>query len=405
MMRVLFVDDDPLVLQGLRRLLRTTRTDWSHDYATSGVEALELLEQEPFDVIVTDMRMPGMDGAELLTEVMRRHPQIVRIVLSGQAEQATILRSIGSTHQYLWKPCDAETLNQTLARARSLRDLLASDRLKRLVSQLDTLPSPPDLYFAVLEECRSPHGSITRIADVVAQDVAMTAKILHLMNSAFFGRRRRVSSPLQAVQLLGLNTVKALVLSTHVFTQFRGSKPDQRFIERLQAHSVRASACARLIAASERCDEQVVDDACVGALLHDTGELVLAANVPDEHARARAWAREHGATMQEGEIEMLGASHAAVGAYLLGLWALPDRVVEAVAYHDAPARCDIPLFSPLTIVHVADALARDPDDADECLVDAGYLERLGLADRLPAWRARCAEVLTATTAVPAYAND
>jgi HD-like signal output (HDOD) protein len=396
MTRVLFVDDDPLVLQGLRRVIRASKADWEHEYATSGTEALELLAQQRYDIIVTDMRMPGMDGAELLAEVMRRYPHMVRIVLSGQAEQTTILRSIASTHQYLWKPYDAGTLHQTLTRARALRELLASERLKRLVSQLDTLPSPPDLYFAVLEECRSPEGSLARIAEIVARDVAMTAKILHLVNSAFFGRRQRVVSPLQAVQLLGLNTIKALVLSTHVFTEFRGADADRSFVERLQAHSVRASACARLIAASERSNEQVVEDACVGALLHDTGELVLIANLPGEAARVRRWARDNGTTAWDAEVELLGASHAAVGAYLLGLWALPDSVVEAVAYHDMPRRCGVPAFSPLAIVHVADVLSRDPDDGVVAPIDDVFLNRLGLADRLPAWRAACSELMPET---------
>jgi HD-like signal output (HDOD) protein len=393
MTRILFVDDDPLLLQGLRRLLRTTRTDWSPAYANSGAEALEILARERFDVIVTDMRMPGMDGNELLTEVMRRHPHMIRVVLSGQAEQATILRSIGSTHQYLWKPCDAETLYQTLARARALRTMLASERLKRLVSHLVTLPSPPELYLAVLEECRSPRGSIARIAEIVSQDLAMTAKILHIVNSAFFGQRRRVVSALQAVQLLGLNTVKALVLSTHVFAQFRGTAAHRRFIERLQAHSLRASACARLVAVAERCGAEVIEDACVGALLHDTGELVLVANLPDEHARVRTWAREHGTTVREAEVELLGASHGALGAYLLGLWALPDSVVESVAYHDAPTLSAPQQFGPLTIAHVADVLGAHPEDETPC-VDVDYLERLGLAGRLGAWRDACAKLLT-----------
>ena len=399
MSRILFVDDDPSVLQGLGRMVRSLRTDWQLAFATSGREALEILAADRFDVIVSDMRMPGMDGAELLTEVMRRHPHMVRIVLSGQAEQATILRSIGSTHQYLWKPCDPEVLHQTLVRACALRGMLADDALTRLVSRLDALPSPPALYLAVLEECRSSRGSVLKIAEVVAQDVAMTAKILQLVNSAFFGRRRRITSPLQAIQLLGLNTVKALMLSTHVFAEFRGATKPAEFVDRLQEHSLTASACARLVAAAERCREEIVDDAAVGALLHDTGELILAANLPDQHEQTLRVAEARGIAVSAAEVEVFGATHAAVGAYLLGLWALPDAVVEAVAFHHAPGSCTNDRFGPLTITHVADVLAQELTGGDTSrevtAIDQDYLERLGLADRLPVWREACQEAAQA----------
>jgi len=388
--RILFVDDDPAVLQGLGRMIRSLRQDWELAFASSGREALTTLAGQSFDVIVSDMRMPGMDGAELLAEVTKRHPHMVRIVLSGQAEQETILRTIGSAHQYLWKPCDPETLRQTLVRAGALRGMLAAEPLKQLVSRLDVLPSPPALYLAVLEECRSPRASVMRVAEIVSQDVAMSAKILHLVNSAFFGRRRRITSPLQAVQLLGLNTVKALMLSAHVFSEFRGTTRTGEFVDRLHAHSLATSACAQLVAAAEHCGEEVVDAAAVGVLLHDCGELILAANLPDQHEQALQLAEARGIPVCAAEVEVFGATHAAVGAYLLGLWALPDAVVEAVAFHHAPGTCTNERFGPLTITHVADALAQElthgESSGEVTAIDHDYLERLGLADRLPVWR-------------------
>src|SRR5262245_37814840 len=100
MKKILFVDDEPNVLQGLERMLRSMRHEWEMQFAMSGPAALERLAEQTFDVIVSDMRMPGMTGAQLLTEVSQRHPHIVRIILSGQADQEDILRSVGPTHQY-----------------------------------------------------------------------------------------------------------------------------------------------------------------------------------------------------------------------------------------------------------------------------------------------------------------
>ena len=174
-LRVVFVDDEPYVLQALSRLLRPMHAEWQMEFAPSAPAALEILAQGPFDAVVTDMRMPGMDGAELLDEVKRRHPHVVRIVLSGQADQASVLRSLGSTHQYLSKPCDPETLKQTLVRACAVRMLLADDALKQVVSQLGSLPSLPTTYVALLDECRAPDASVIKVADAISQDMAKPA--------------------------------------------------------------------------------------------------------------------------------------------------------------------------------------------------------------------------------------
>ena len=113
-----------------------------------------------------DMRMPGMDGAELLTRVMKQHPQMVRLVLSGHSHAESVLRSVGPAHQYLSKPCDAETLKTTVGRALALQRLLSNETMRQVVSKMDSLPSLPSFYDEVLAELRSNNASIARIAIV-----------------------------------------------------------------------------------------------------------------------------------------------------------------------------------------------------------------------------------------------
>ena len=185
MKRILFVDDEPNLLEGLGRMLRPLRHTWGIDFARNGPEALDLLARTPFNVIVSDMRMPGMDGAQLLAEVRDRHPTIVRIVLSGQCDREALLRSVRVAHQCLTKPCDVETLRSTVTRACALRDLLENDKLQRLVSRLKSVPSLPDLYHQVMEELESPEPSIQKVGQIIAQDAGMTAKTLQTVNSAF----------------------------------------------------------------------------------------------------------------------------------------------------------------------------------------------------------------------------
>lgn len=204
---VLFVDDEPHVLQGLQRMMRSMRQEWEIITAGGGLEALDLLSRKPVDVVVTDMRMPGMDGTQLLNEIKNSYPQIVRIILSGQSDREMILKSVRPAHQYLAKPCNDEILKSTIERSCWLRDLLADNSLKQLISRIDSLPSLPTLYLEILRELESPYSSMQKIGEIISRDIGMTAKILQMVNSAFFGFRRHIASPAEAAELLGLETI------------------------------------------------------------------------------------------------------------------------------------------------------------------------------------------------------
>ena len=397
--RVIFVDDDPRVLRGLRRLLTPIRDQWDMHFAESGAEAFDTMAEQPFDAIVSDMRMPGMDGAQLLTEVMSRHPAVVRIVLSGQSDQETRLRAAGPTHQFLTKPCTEETLRTTVTRACSLRDLLGRDSLRALVTRLDTLPSLPSVHYRLQQELLSPEPSIARVGDLISRDIAMTAKLLQLVNSSFFGAPRHVSSPADATSLLGLNVVRELVISENIFASYEGRDVAGFSLEQIRDHAAATAECARAIAMAEAQDRAWQADAQLAGQLHDVGQLVLAANLPDLYEQSRRQAAEQGVEPWQAEIELFGATHSEVGAYLLGIWGIPDVIVEAVAHHHRPIDAASGGFSPLTAVHVANVLAHERlDDAPTspaAQVDEAYLGELGLLDRLSVWREACDEALEA----------
>jgi DNA-binding NarL/FixJ family response regulator len=199
MKRVLFVDDDPLILSGLRRMLRDQRQEWEMCFACSGEDALRMLAEIPCDVVVSDMRMPQMDGAELLSRVRSMFPDTVRIVLSGQSDKEAILKCVGPAHQFLSKPCVPERLRETIQRACAVKGVLKSTELRTLVSQIDNLPSIPKVYERLISELRGPDVSIEDVANLIAADVGMTAKILQLVNSSFFGLPQRVTNLSHAV--------------------------------------------------------------------------------------------------------------------------------------------------------------------------------------------------------------
>lgn len=389
MKRVLFVDDDPNVLEGLRRMLHNMRDTWQMSFVQSADEAKQVLSRESYDVIVTDMRMPGLDGAALLAFVRDNYPHMVRIVLSGQADMESILRTVGPSHQYLAKPCDADTLRRTVDRACSLSSLLAREELKALIARVGSLPSLPAVYTELVQELASEDASINRIGQIISKDVAMSAKILQLVNSAFFGLPRQVGSPAQAAALLGTETLRALVLTVHVFSQYDASRLPGADLERLWHHSACTSILAKRIAEAESAGKRCVEDAFIAGFLHTAGTLVLSSGLQAAFVDAKEMAKAEDLPQREAEHRRLGASHGEVGGYLLGIWGLPNPVVEAVAFHDNPSDSEAPGFTPLTAVHVACALhSESTTDASSswCPIDLDYLEREGLAGRLEAWR-------------------
>jgi HD-like signal output (HDOD) protein/CheY-like chemotaxis protein len=388
--RILFVDDDPLVLQGLQRMLRSMRQEWEMEFVDGAASALARLAEASFDVVVSDMRMPGMNGAELLDEVMKRHPQTVRLILSGHADRELILRCVGATHQYLAKPCDAEDLKLTIARAANSEKSLQSETLRRLVAKMDRLPSLPMLYSAIVEKCQDPESGLEDIARIVASDLGMTAKILKLVNSAFFGLGRPIADVQEAVAYLGIETIKALVLTLHAFSQFEDSAAGSFSFPELWRHSTEIAAAAKAIAQFEEADRKLMDEAFVSGMLHDTGKLVLAFNFPESYEASRRAAHAQGLPILAAEREAFGASHAEVGGYLLGLWGLPVGVVEAIALHHTPQLSTAGEFGPLTAVHVANCLAREMQPESSLSgrpeLDLVYLETLELAGRIDGWR-------------------
>ena len=307
------------------------------------------------------------------------------------------MKTVRHAHQYLFKPCQAAALKSTINRACALRDLLAQDSLKRLVSRMESLPSLPSIYTELVDLLQSPDCSIQTVGEVIARDLGMTAKILQLVNSAFFGIPRHISSPAQAVGLLGLDTVRALVLTVGIFSKFEKEGVPLFGIDALWNHSIRTGAICKAVALKQKMDRQMVDDTFMAGLLHDVGKLVLIANIPENYGALLREAKEQEASVYEKEVQALGTSHAEVGAYLLGLWGIPDTIVEAVAFHHAPKNCLAEGPVPLTIVHVANGLEHDgnrslPMENAVSRIDFSYLERLGLIGRIHEWQEICNDI-------------
>jgi HD-like signal output (HDOD) protein/CheY-like chemotaxis protein len=399
MKTLLFVDDEPMLLQGLQRQLRPMRGEWDMNFVDGGRKALDFMAARPVDAVVTDMMMPGMDGEELLVEIVKRHPQTVRIILSGHSERETALRLVGPAHQYLSKPCDAGELRLAIARALALRELMGNDRLKLLVTRIKTLPALPALQNQLTAELQKESPSIERVGEIISRDIGMTAKILQIVNSAFFGLGQPVSNVTEAAIYLGLNTIHSLALLTGIFSQFDQKICKTFSLDALAQNSWTTAVMARCVARAERQDAKIMDQCFLAGLLHNVGQLVLAFSLPDEYADVIARARREQLPVWQAEQESFGATHSDVGAYLLALWGLPNPIIEAVALQHQPARCAAPEFSPAIAVHAAEVFAHElagsKIEAAPPVLDLAYLTSAGFGERIEPWRESCRETVEA----------
>ena len=303
--RLLFVDDEPNLLNGLRRSLHRMRDEWEMEFIDNPAQALAQLEKQAYDAVISDMRMPGMDGADLLEQVKQRYPDTVRIILSGQSSRNSVFRSIAPAHQFLAKPCDPQELGNRLGQAFAMRDLLSNQSVKTVVARLRSLPSLPALYEKVIAELRLEDPSFQRIARTISADVGMATKLLQLANSAFMGTSGRVSSLLQALTLIGLDNVRTLVLSVNVFSQFDGNARVAAHLPCIWDHSIAVSNLAQKIAATENGSKGMLEECFTAGLLHDLGKIVLLAELPREALQLYT---KTGAG-PESERERLGCTH------------------------------------------------------------------------------------------------
>jgi HD-like signal output (HDOD) protein/CheY-like chemotaxis protein len=387
--KILFVDDEAYLLRGLQRLLRPLSQEWEISLAGSGAEALERMAQTSFDVIVTDMQMPEMNGVDLLDEVVKRYPKTIRFLLASHSDMEAIYKSVGLMHQFLLKPCDEKSLKAAVLGALKRENTSVGKSLRVLLPKIHQLPSMPTLYLELMELIGDPKVSIDDIGAVITRDITMTAMVLRLVNSAYFGLRYRVSNVTDAAKYLGMEPLRSLVLSLNVFSQFATLNIAGFSAETLWAHSMETAVAAKTIALMEGAGQKMADEAFVAGILHDVGKLVFSVNFKESYQEVVQNAAVENSSFHQMEQAIFGATHADLGGHILSFWGLPTPIVEAIAFHHSPLSSGQMIFGPLTVVHTADAILdqRERKKAHlEAILDMAYLDELGLTDRIGVWR-------------------
>ena len=330
--RVLFVDDEADVLAGLRTSLRRDRTRFDFDFCSSGREALDRMGEQPYDVVVSDVRMPGMTGVELLGEVARRQPDTVRVVLSGEAGSDLVMAAMNVSHRWLSKPCERDRLLDTLGGALRYRELMTAPELREAIGAAAALPTPPRLYQQMTAMVAEPSTSVEDLAEVAASDPAVAAKVLQLANSAF-SMGAAVSDLDAAIVRIGIKNLAQLVLSVEVLNAW----DDDMVIPGMTLDANMAITTAAAEHAASMANRADAATAAVAALLHHVGLLLEAATLPDRLQAAYDHAVEHELPLVQAERTLYGLAHPDLAAHLLSIWGLPADLVFAVFRSHLPA--------------------------------------------------------------------
>ena len=388
---VLFVDDEAGILKSLRRLF--VDENWQILLADSGARGLEILASEEVDLVVSDVRMPEMDGIEFLKQVKKLYPEVMRIFLSGYAEKQSVAEALaeGCALQILPKPWEDDELREVIKGALEHKFSAEQRRgtVPGLLNSLTSLPPLPKVYHE-LRKCLADRNNYTidQVDEIIRRDMALSGNLLHWANSALFGQRRQVDSTKRAIMLLGIDIVESLVLSEAVARSLSTLTDQIKDFDsdRLQRHAMSCAILARLLAMEFRPnDGMLADRAFVCGLLHDIGLLAEAGLIDGRFTEIGQTAKLKGLSLVEAEQLVLQTAHPEVGAILAERWSLPSSLVTAIRWHHQPQ--DAPSDKDLTaIVAMADRLSSRyglgiADDPNLHGFEEALIEHLGLTSQ------------------------
>jgi HD-like signal output (HDOD) protein len=380
--RVLFIGSDPLWFGQIKGDVGCLQPDWLCLHAP-GVAEMENLNWRSANALVVEAR--ASDTRDWLEKARKERPDMNCLVRCDFSEKSVTDRWKGLGYPMLAAHSDASVLASSLLRNARLREWKADPAIQRILPSLRKLPATPRLYVQVTDELRSPNGSLDVVADLIRRDPVMSAKMLQLVNSAFFASSHEVTDTLDAAMILGTERIKSLILLAGIFSQYKEAKGICPSSEALQAHSIQVGVFARAITLSETKDAETAESAFTAGVLHDMGKMILAGNLPEWYKEVPKLRASKQLSDYSAELEMFGANHANVGACLLASWGLPLPILEAVAWHHEPERSSEKDFCLLAAVHAANAFAHQAEGTPAELHE-GFLNRIGLADCCPRWR-------------------
>ncbi len=383
--RILLIDDEIDCLNELKASLASKQDQWILEFSNNPQQALESILQDPPTVVICDYHMPQINGAELLREAEKAHPFLHRFIVAEREDLQILEDGIGSAFHYLPKPCQANRLESEIQRCLSIEKWLGKTQIKNIVGTLGELPSLPSLYLKIVEVLNDSDVSIEKVGKAISTDITISARILKIVNSSYFGFDETISDITQAFSVLGIETVKNLVLAIQVFNESEGGGQNPQS-NRLWQHSMDVAIGARNVMMYETGSSRLAEGAYTSGLFHDIGKLIMQRAAPDAYQSAKEFAMRMQIPAWKAEDEVLGCNHAETGGYLLARWGLPIEVIESAVLHHEPVNSSGSSFSSLAAVYVANTILNNESANPESEYESSFISGLGRSDQWPSWK-------------------
>lgn len=369
--RILCVDDDLENLHRMEACFSAASPPWKVIIASTAEGASQCIKTNKFDAVISELHMPKLNGIEFLKLVKILQPRAIRFLLSGYNDQDLSFESVGIAHQCFNKPGDPEMLKENIARIHFMNSTLNRSDVSSFISGLKSIPSPPLVYNEFKKQLESDDLDMDALAEIIGKDPALCAKILQLVNTAFFGIPQRIEDIHQAVMMLGSDVLKSLVLVLGLASKYEEQLAPYFSTSQFSSHALQVANCSLKIARKLQIDPKEADSAFTAGLLHDVGRLILATFNPAFYAELVSESERKSVALTQLEIREFGITHAQVGAYLLNLWGLPRGIVEAVAFHHPIEQIDLVNQDPdiRTAVFLAEDLIHQHKSVDGSELD------------------------------------
>lgn len=350
MKKILIVDDDI----NIRSSLSDAFLDTDYEIITreNGLAALEFLKSATVDLVISDMRMPEIDGYELLSKIKEKYPKVIRIIMVDSAEEASVFKVIlQNTAKFcILKPWNNEKVLEYIGQIFETEEILNSNDLLHLINNIEKLPTIDSSYQKILHMIER-DADTGAISAEIEKDFAISTKLLQLANSAYYGLR--TGSVKHATVYLGLQNLKSLIYSTSILNTFNSaSAQDQQKVNDLWSHAILTSKLLHYIYEVFMI-KKLPEAAYSAGLLHNIGTLILINNRIEDYTTVINKARIKSLDLLDVEREAFHVTHQEAGGYLASWWKLPFPIVEAALYHHRPLDAGVLNKEVIAAVHLA----------------------------------------------------
>ncbi len=358
--KVLIVSDDEKVVADIRKSEEAVFQNASFQFATTEDEAKRLLDSKEFAVVCIEFSTSKINGLEFLSFVKDKYPKTFRVLFTDPSKRERAVYSTTDVHRFINKPLIDQDFVKTIEHFQGLSKYDLDSKTISAILGIGPIPTMPEVYIRLEREINKPEVSIHRIADIISNDPLAAAKVMHIVYSSFYNISKSIVNLVHAINFLGLDIIKSLVLYIKVFILKNQPPEIQNYLKKIRDHSIDVAKVSKAIMNLECKDRDLIDSAYISGLLHDIGKIIMV-QCSDKSKRMTFVSEQGEENQLEREIEKFGVSHVSAGAYLLSSWNFPSEIISSVASHQNPEIIANGELGLSQIVYIANALVNGND--------------------------------------------